>query len=51
VEFIRQQISEDNVGVGVPLQHSQPQQPGKIKSRGFDKSLRRKMNGQTEKRT
>lgn len=34
----------------VKAKHSQPQQPGKIKSRGFDKTLRRKMNGQTEKR-
>lgn len=31
--------------------HSQPNQPGKIKTRGFDKTLRRKMNGQVEKRT
>ena len=31
--------------------HSNPKPEGKIKSRGFDKSLRRKMNGQVEKRT
>jgi 5-methylcytosine-specific restriction endonuclease McrA len=31
--------------------HTQPTQPGSIKSRGFDKTYRKKMNGQTEKRT
>ena len=31
--------------------HSSPKPPGKIKSRGFDKTLRKRMNGQTEKRT
>jgi 5-methylcytosine-specific restriction endonuclease McrA len=31
--------------------HSQPNQPGTIKSRGFDKTLRKKFNGQVEKRS
>jgi ribosomal protein L27 len=31
--------------------HSQPNQPGAMKSRGFDKTLRRRMNGQVEKRS
>lgn len=30
--------------------HSNPKPPGKIKSRGFDKSLRKKMNGKVERR-
>jgi len=31
--------------------HSQPNQPGTIKSRGFDKTLRKKFNGQVERRS
>ena len=37
--------------VRVRKKHSNPKPEGKIKARGFDKSLRRKMNGQVEKRT